>query len=225
MHVPFPWEALDRLPRHPDWKYEYWDGELHLSHRAWPVEVSRPVDGPLAVPPEAEAPAVRLLHPDEEQDAVRSFLRAEWWEEPPYQTYDEELRQRVLDDDLRRTRWPTPSAPGAVAEEDGVVVGTLLTSPGRAKDEALTLTWLTVTFQQRERGTATAMLAVLLAELSRIGETELRSGFSVANEPSLRWHLRRGFEIVPDTIRRGWRPRDLSSLIERDTSTQEAEAP
>lgn len=215
MHVPFPWEALDRLPRHPDWKYEYWDGELHLSHRPWPIEVRRPVGEPVALPP--RAPPVRLLRPDEDEVPLRSFLRDIWWDEPPYVTYDEELRRRVLDDEVRRARWPAADAPGAVAEVDGELVGALLTTSRGRDDDTLILSWLTVAFEHRECGAATAMLAVLLSELGRLGEEQVGSAFSIANEPSLRWHLRQGFRIVPDHLRRGWRPPGKSALVERDS--------
>jgi hypothetical protein len=64
MRFPLSPDLLQRLPRHPDWKYEMIEGEAWLSSRPCPLHLCRPTS--LAVP------AVTLRAPNRKRfwDAV-----------------------------------------------------------------------------------------------------------------------------------------------------------
>lgn len=199
--IPMEFERFARIPRHPDWRWEYWDDALHLSHRPQSLDLVRPTD----VAVEAVEPHdVRELDPAADRGAVEAFLRAFWLEEEPYAVYEPEDGARYLDDALARSFERLAVPAGAVAVHGEEVIGVvLLERPyGHEEPAAPRLTWLSVRFGHRVNGIGRALLAVVVARLRAEGVPVLASGASPANRASLLWHWRNGFSARSDPLAR-----------------------
>ncbi len=193
MQIPMPFGRWERMPRHPDWKYEYVDGVALLSYRPRPLHVRRPTSTPVALTREHD---VRLLHgPD---DGVRAFLAAFWRTEDPYRTV--ENPGEWLDEGLERSCGRLAGPGGAVAEEDGEIVGAVLVEQPYRDESAPCLTWLSVRSGFRCDGVGTALLAAILPALQAAGNPQLDSHASVGNRASVAWHWRNGFAALPDPM-------------------------
>ena len=86
VRFPLSRELLDRLPRHPDWRYERFDGEVWLSHRPRPLELRRPTT--LPVPQSCANAKLRELDVDSDRAAVAALLLDAWSNEGPYRTLE-----------------------------------------------------------------------------------------------------------------------------------------
>lgn len=198
-------DVFERLPRHPDWRYEYWDGALHLSHRPRSLSLQRPTD-PTPGPAGAGKTPVADLVPlsDVGRERAAAFLTAVWEDEDPYRSYADDRRSEILTAQVARTLDGEVHDASVVAVRGGVVVGTALvvqeTWPERERRSPV-LTWLSVDWEVRSRGVATAMLTAVCERLAAAAEPVLFSACSVANVPSLRWHLANGFTVLPDPLR------------------------
>jgi GNAT superfamily N-acetyltransferase len=203
MRLAIPAEQFWRLPRHPDWKYEYVEGSAWLSPRARPLPLVRQMD--IAVPAtDIEGFDLRKLAPEGDRRAVASLLASVWAAEDPFCSFNDGQRERTLAAEIDRSLARCQL--GAVALADsGEVCGAVLAES--RNDDLPTLTWLTVRRGARDRGLATALLGVVVDALVAAGATRLASAASVANVASLRWHLSRGFELAPDPIREALRGR------------------
>ena len=197
MTVRFPLssELLLRLPRHPDWKYEFLNGHAVLSPRPRPLALRRPTAAPVMhARPDME---VRALDVDADRDAVTALLADTWSRQDPYRSLDDpaETLRGEIEQSLNTVQF------GAVAVHSGAVRAAALVHG----EDTPTLTWLTVAFDARERGLATGLLALITARLHQRGVRELASATSASNTASLRWHLTRGFALVADPLREAQR--------------------
>jgi hypothetical protein len=181
VRFPLSAELLRRLPRHPDWRYELIDGAAFLSHRPRPLHLRRSTAVP--VPETSLDIEVRELDVVADRAAVATLLLQTWSEEDPYCTFEDPAE--VLGPEIERGL--DTAALGAVAVDPGAVCAVALVH--RQQSGAPMLSWLTVAGPVRERGLATALLALIVAELRERGVGELASAASTANTPSLRWHL------------------------------------
>ena len=201
-------DALWRLPRHPDWKYEMVKGEVWLSSRPRPLRLHRSTS--LSVPAVTlNGVEVRILDARRDRSEIAELLMDVWVEEDPYRSLEDP--ETLLAAQIERS-LKEPGL-GVVAVDAGtrticavVLVETdAAGGPGRGAargpGDAPMLMWLTVRRDARERGLATALLRVVVETLSARGVDELASGTSAANVPSLRWHLTRGFQLAPDPVR------------------------
>jgi hypothetical protein len=189
-------ELFERLPRHPDWKYEYINGQAMLSPRPRALRLRRPTGQPVTqVRPGIE---IRALDAGADGAAVAALLTEVWSREDPYRSYDDQGKtlRGEIERGLSTARF------GAVAMDQGAQRAAALV---HGEHEQPTLTWLTVGFEARERGLATALLAWICVMLNERGVRELASGASAANLASLRWHLSRGFALAADPIREAQR--------------------
>lgn len=205
MRVAMDFDVFERLPRHPDWRYEYWDGALHLSHRPRSLSLRRPTEAPPR-PARAGGTSAADVVPlsDVGRQPTRSFLTAVWEDEDPYRSYDDHRRSEILIAQVTRTLDGEVQDASVGAVRGGVVVGAALvvreTWPERERRSPV-LTWLSVDRKVRSRGVATVMLAAVCERLMAAAEPVLFSACSVANVPSLRWHLTNGFTVLPDPLR------------------------
>jgi GNAT superfamily N-acetyltransferase len=191
-------DAMWRLPRHPDWKYEMVDGEAWLSSRPRPLLLRRSTS--LEVPAVTlSGVEVRTLDARRDRSEVAKLLMNVWVEEDPYRSL--ENPKTLLQAEIERSL--NAASLGIVAVDAGTICAVVLV--GTAAAGIPTLTWLTVRREARDRGLATALLRVVVETLSARGVEELASGTSAANVPSLRWHLTRGFQLVPDPLREALR--------------------
>ncbi len=132
-------EVFHRLPRHPDWRYELWDGAVaHLSHHPAPLRLMRTtaVGSPAC---EAGRYNVRALTEQADLEAVAEFLATVWRDEDPYRSFEHpDVQFRA---DLAR------DIAGAelilAAYEGSTIVGAVLIAKDR-RSAAPILTWLGV---------------------------------------------------------------------------------
>jgi ribosomal protein S18 acetylase RimI-like enzyme len=191
MDIPMPFDRWERIPRHPDWKYEYADGAAQLSYRPKPLFLRRGTGAPVQV---GRSHDVRLLHgPD---DRVREFLAGFWRVEDPFRTIEDP--DKWIDKELERSFGRLAEPGGAVAEEDGEMVGAVLVERPHRDDTWPCLTWLAVRRGFRCDGVATALLAAVATALDGAGVAQLDSHASPGNRASIAWHWRSGFAALPD---------------------------
>ncbi|MGI9000222.1 MAG: GNAT family N-acetyltransferase [Pseudonocardia sp.] len=199
MEIPMSFEPYRRIPRHPDWKWEYWDGTAQLSYRPHPICLRREVRLPV---PARQRHTVRLADPLGDGERLRSFLTEFWRAEDPYRTVDDDPASEWLRDGLDSSfiRLATPA--GAFAEEDGKIIGVvLLELPYRDADVPVPhLSWLSVRSGHRCDGVGTGLLATVVEALHRSGVEQLHSSVSPGNRASLSWHWRTGFQAVSDPL-------------------------
>jgi GNAT superfamily N-acetyltransferase len=193
VRFPLSVELFRRLPRHPDWRYERFDGQAVLSPRPRPVHLRRATG--LRVPGAPIDAEVRALDLQTDRISVAALLLDVWLAEDPYRSLENSAE--ILGPEVERG-LDTASF-GAVAVASGAVCAVALVDHGRSG--APLLNWLSVARNARERGLATALLRLVSSELSARGVSELVSAASAANVPSLRWHLTRGFYLDPDPLR------------------------
>lgn len=199
---------LQRLPRHPDWKYELVDGELLLSHRPSSIDLVRST----ALPVKGESgPEVDLLDIQSDEAAVWQFLLATWQGEEPYCYMDPTEVESIIGEAIGRS-WDRLTSPSGVCvrDDDGMAGVLLLTEPHRYSDRTNpVITWLTVRYEVRMTGIASAMLATTVSALRAAGVEGVDSGTSPANRASIQWHWRHGFTPLPDPLA-GTRSRPFS---------------
>jgi GNAT superfamily N-acetyltransferase len=189
-------DALWRLPRHPDWKYEMVKGEAWLSSRPRPLHLCRPTS--LAVGAVTlSGIEIRMIDGRGEHSEIAKLLMDVWVEEDPYRSLED---PKTLLAEQIECSLEAPGLDVIAIDEQGVCAVVLV--PSTPVPE---LGWLTVRRDARERGLATALLRVVVETLSARGVEELASGTSAANVPSLRWHLTHGFQLAPDPLREAMR--------------------
>lgn len=191
-----PFADWERVPRHPDWKYEYWDGAAQLSYRPRGLHVRRATDTPIS----AGRHTGRLFDATRDTAAVRAFLREVWSAEDPCVTFDDQTAQRWLTDTLDESLRRLTAAGGAIVEEDAAITGALLVELPYRDDEAPWLCWLSVRSGHRCDGVATALLATVVPALHAAGVTHVDSYVSTASKASVSWHWRHGFALVADPM-------------------------
>lgn len=193
MEIPMSFDRWERMPRHPDWKYEYFDGAAQLSYRPKPLHVRRPTDMPVILTREHD---VRLLHaPD---DGVRAFLAELWRAEDPFRMVDDP--GEWVDEHLARSLGRLAEPVGAVAVEGGEIIGAVLVEQPHRDETAPNLTWLSVRSGFRCDGVGTALLAATVPALRAADVPDLDSHASVGDRASVAWHWRNGFAALPDPM-------------------------
>lgn len=196
MRFPLSPDLLQRLPRHPDWKYEMVNGEAWLSSRPRPLMLRRSTN--LAVPAATlSGVEIRTIDARRDRSEIAKLLMDVWVDEDPYRSLEDP--KTLLQSEIERS-LEDPGLGVIATGEQGVCAVVLVPST-----TAPALLWLTVRRDARERGLATALLRVVVETLSARGVEELASGTSAANVPSLRWHLTRGFQLAPDPLREALR--------------------
>jgi GNAT superfamily N-acetyltransferase len=196
MRLPLSPDLLQRLPRHPDWKYEMVKGEAWLSSRPRPLMLRRSTN--LAVPAVTlSGVEIRTIDARRDRSKIAKLLMDVWVDEDPYRSLEDP--KILLQSEIERS-LEDPGLGVIAIDEQGVCAVVLMPST-----TAPALMWLTVRRDARERGLATALLRVVVQTLSAHGMDELASGTSAANVPSLRWHLTRGFQLAPDPVREALR--------------------
>jgi GNAT superfamily N-acetyltransferase len=195
-------DALWRLPRHPDWKYEMVKGEALLSSRPCPLRLRRSTS--LMVPAVTLSGAeVRTIDARRDRSEIAELLMDVWIEEDPYRSLEDP--ETLLAAQIERS-LEEPGLGVVAVDEQGVCAVVLVGTDAAGADAGVPmLMWLTVRRDARDRGLATTLLRVVVETLSARGVDELASGTSAANVPSLRWHLTRGFQLAPDPIREAMR--------------------
>lgn len=204
MRFPLSPDLLQRLPRHPDWKYEMVEGEAWLSSRPRPLLLHRSTS--LAIPAATlNGVEVRTIDASRDRAEVAKLLTDVWVAEDPYRSLEDP--EAMLGAQIQRS-LQDPGLGVIAIDAQGICAAVLVSS--RTVPE---LMWLTVRREARERGLATALLGVVVETLSARGVNELASSASAANIASLRWHLTRGFGLAPDPLREALRGNVSKSAV------------
>ena len=250
-HFPIPFEEFELLPRRLGWKYEYGDGQAHLSPRDQSVSVALPVEPATATGRRSVQSGGRKLlttgepvrlgpaMPDGPPDLVSAYIQAfrdsiefcDW----PEERIEEQARQDL--EGFFAGRRGKPLEVSRVAVDDAAGSG-----ERRALGAALLLEvapqtallgLLFVVPGRRRRGLATALVSEAAEGLSRRGFRRFESRYHLGNEASRAWHLRFGFVDEPDLFlaesmlhhvrHEIWRRERLGDLTPEERASLEAE--
>ncbi len=220
IELPLTVAQFHTLPRNAGYKYEYLDGRAVLSPR--PKTFTGVLD--LAPLPRPDGFDVRPLPAADIPSLVDLFRHASAHTQP-FQSLPNEKAQLAAADAIHQTadgrdgpvieqacfrvygdRHPDPV--GAILVT--LVPPEVLTEPfaGEWKEkpppDAIErklgvphLTWVFVSWWEARRGFGTALLAHSVNALLEMGFTHLASTFALDNGPSLLWHWRNGFRLLP----------------------------
>jgi L-amino acid N-acyltransferase YncA len=192
-HLPMPFEAWDRLPYQPGWKYEYWDGCAHITpnHQTAVTTATvtpRPVNALCTIRHvlmEDEAPLLAVyLEAFADNQAFCDYTQAKFLD----------AARRDLRESFTGHRAPLLAAARvAVATEatGAQPVGAALLS--RDQEYGPVLDLLFIRPQWQRRGLATALVASAMNALHQAGEGTLTSCYQLANLASQAWHRTFGF--------------------------------
>jgi GNAT superfamily N-acetyltransferase len=197
IHRKMSFETFERtVPIRPGWKREYYGGKAHV-RPSWTTVTYRLV---IALRP---APAIKGLRPVRSEDEpalydafLDAFRVAPEYADYPMAKYRTQARKYVAGyfADVRGN----PSPASRVVLRRGVVLAAALVKERDGKCPLLDCVFTRP--GSSRRGLATAVTAAAVNDLSARGYNELRSSALLANEPSLAWHARFGFEELPDSF-------------------------
>lgn len=233
IRAPMSFESYERLPRHPSYKMEYWDGQLRISPRWRSHSFFLELQPPEGYP-RVDAPRITSIRPliAGDWDRLPEILAAAFRDAPPLGMLGYRRRVWAARDWLCSTRDGGEGAlvqPACVVaadpEDDKNVMGALLVTvmdesarswyaslraavdpppPDLAEGrEQSQISWIFVRPGCSCRGVGTALLAAAARTLWSSGYRELASATHFGNVPSLAWHWRNGFHLLPhpDSVR------------------------
>ncbi len=88
MRFPISPDLLQRLPRHPDWKYERINGEAWLSSRPRPLRLCRPTS--LEVPAVTlNGAEIRTIDARRDRAEMTKLIMDVWVQEDPYRSLED----------------------------------------------------------------------------------------------------------------------------------------
>jgi len=221
--LPLNWEQFCRLPRHPAYKYEYFEDTAWLSPR--PRYYHALLDlALLAGAPRQGADTKAVLRPvaAADWDGLAPLFAAAFERQQPFGGLEDEQREEAARKARAHTRaggdGPWVERASFVAADTGGPVGAILVTLLPAEDPAEWdsyhwreapppdavcrrlgrphLTWIFVCPFEAGRGVGTALLNAAARELLALGYTELASTFLLGNESSMLWHWRNGFRML-----------------------------
>ncbi|MBY0227960.1 MAG: GNAT family N-acetyltransferase [Gemmataceae bacterium] len=228
VRLAIPFDDFLRLPRHPAYKYEYFQGKAWLSPR--PRYYHARLDLASYAPREPASCRLRPLD-DADWPVLPPLFAAAFERQTPFCGGSDEERLEASREALELTRagedGPLLRPACLVAEdEQGRRLGALLVTlvppgdpesweafrwPTPPSDEAVRnlegkahLTWVFVSRAVAGHGLGTALLAGAVPLLRSLGFAELFSTFLLGNESSMLWHWRQGFDLLayPGSYRR-----------------------
>ncbi len=187
------YSAFQRLPHRLGWKHEFVDGTLCLT----PVKQFVPLELELIGHRSNHWGEIRPATPDDVSGLYQPFLEAfaktpdfARMTTPQYRKW----ASKYLDDFFQRVRWPW-SAASVVGEQGGEIVAAALIV---TRPTGPLLDCLCVRPDYARKGWGTALLTRVAWTLRNAGEKHLASYTHLGNEPSLNYHLRFGFQELPD---------------------------
>ncbi len=215
-HFPISFEEFELLPRRLGWKYEYWDGQAHLSPRDQSVSVVLPLEPATATERRPVPSGGRTLlttgepvqlgpaMPDGQPDLVFAYIQAfrdsiefcDWPDERIEEQARQDLEGFFAGRRGRRLEASRVALDDAAGSGERRALGAALLSEVAPQTALLDL--LFVVPGRQRRGLATALVSEAAEELSRRGFRRFESRYHLGNEASRAWHLRFGFVDEPD---------------------------
>lgn len=199
-HLPMDIEAYHRLPWKLGWKYEYWNGQVHITPRYNIVKVSieitpRPVNSPFRI---------RAVENDDEPELTRVYLEA-FGDTIEYCDWESEKIADSARDAIQnyfpgKRGIPLPASRVAIHQHtetgEEALVGAALIVEDRPGVALLDILFISPAYQRQ--GVATALVSVVMNVLYDAGFQLLESRYMLGNDPSLVWHRNFGFQVEPD---------------------------
>jgi hypothetical protein len=220
IELPITIDHFHTLPRNSAYKYEYFGGRAVLTPRP---KFQRGVLDLRLLPKEGDW-EVRPLPAGEVLSLAGAFYAAFVWQQP-FASLDEDAGRAAAHECLRRTAEGDdgPLIPPACFQVfdghfEGPVGAALVTlEPEAVADDPFAgswkdgppvdaverrlgcphLTWIFVNSWVTRRGAGTRLLAEVVEALIGLGYDRLASTFPQGNDPSVFWHWRNGFRLVP----------------------------
>jgi hypothetical protein len=220
VELPITIEQFHTLPRNAAYKYEFFGGRAVLSPR--PKTFTGVLD--LAPLPPPDGFDVRPLPAADIPALADLFLHANAHAQP-YQSLDKERARVAAEDAIRQTatggdgpviepacfrafgdRHPDPLGAILITLVPPEVLTTPFAGVWKSKPPADAiekrlgvphLTWVFVSWWEARQGYGTALLAHAVNALLKMGFSQLASTFALDNGPSLLWHWRNGFRLLP----------------------------
>jgi GNAT superfamily N-acetyltransferase len=216
LKLPMSIDLFSRFPHVPAYKAEFKEGHAELTYRPrlsmarLPV-MRRDVRSPVGV-------AIRLLDVAREVDSLSKLFTAAFQKVPPLDAMPPTTRRHAADTAMKNTAADGDGevfAPACLAANDsksGELIGAAIVCKiGLRADEwpeetlpetLVNLTWLFVSPKRQRCQVASALLDSVVNALARQGVPWLVSHILEDNSPSVLFHWRRGFELVPATVPR-----------------------
>jgi GNAT superfamily N-acetyltransferase len=199
-HLPMPWEAFELMPRQPGWKYEYWDGQAHISPRHQVVIVTVTVQ-----PCAGSAPCwLRTVTQDDAPGLAASYIAAfsdtieycDWQPEQVKSSAHANIRNFFAG----KRGQPHPASHVAVVSQSDTpgeqIAGAALIIGDDSEPPLLDMLFVAPAWQRQ--GLATALVTAALNALHSAGVATLQSSYMLGNVESQAWHQRFGFVEEPD---------------------------
>lgn len=198
--VPMTFDEFKRLPRRVGWKHEYVGGNAYFQPRhSIAIVRAETVPRPVSVP---EGFTIRPATPADGPCLIPAFFDAflhsvdYWgWKRPKVRG---SARDSVLTCFAGKRGDFHPASSLAVAPTGRSIAGAALVV---LDAEAPNLDLLFVRPRWQRLGLATALVQTAMNDLHSRGETDLNSGYVVANRESAAWHQEFGFVELPDLAR------------------------
>jgi GNAT superfamily N-acetyltransferase len=200
-HIPMPVEAFHRLPWDLGWKYEYWDGQAHVTPREHAVQVTldlapRPASSPpgLRAPRAADAPRLLRAYLASFADGIEYCD----WTSPAIRGHARKTLCGYFDGARGKPFLGASRVVSSAAGSARSIAGAaLVVAAGRGRAR---LDLLFVVPRERRRGLASAMVADAVGVLHRAGLQVLESAYVLGNMESEAWHRGFGFREEPDWL-------------------------
>jgi GNAT superfamily N-acetyltransferase len=220
--LPITIGQFHQLPRHAAYKYEYFNGQAHLTPRPRfyhaLLDLNLMAASATPLPRDVTVRPVADVHiGDLEQVFAAAFDRQQ-----PYASLEADRRLEAARQALAKVQgggdgpWMSQASFVALEKElhpIGAIFITLLPDadpsdwdsyhwrqppPENWREQSLGrphLTWIFVSPWHVGHGTGTALLAAAAAALRHMGYLHLASTFLLGNESSMLWHWRNGFQL------------------------------
>jgi len=199
-HLPMTWDAFELMPRQPGWKYEYWDGQAHISPRHQVVTVT------ITVQPRAVSAPCRLrtVTQDDAPGLAAAYIAA-FSDTIEYCDWESEQVKISAQTNIRnffagKRGQPHPASHVAVVSQATAareqIAGAALIIGDDGETPLLDMLFVAPAWQRQ--GLATALVAAALNALHSAGVAVLESSYMLGNAESQAWHQRFGFVEEPD---------------------------
>lgn len=221
-----PVEEFELLPMKLGWKYEYWDGQAHISPRGQVVIATVKTQPASALSPHT----IRPVTASDEPQLVVAYIEAF---ADSFDFCDWKLSQimEAAKDDLRKilsgqrghllAASCVATAPPSETAAETIIGAALVTGSDR---QPPLLDILFVVPQWQRKGIATALVSTVSHELHHAKVETLESRYFLGNEESQAWHRKFGFTEEADLMlarlychhakRELWRQEKIGGLLD-----------
>lgn len=198
-HIPMTWEEFERVPRKLGWKYEYWDGQAHITPGYRIVTTAVEIK-----PRPAKSPCrIRGVDKGDEAQLISAYFAA-FRDSIEYCDWEPEKIAAAAKKDIQaffagKRGNPLPASRAALASQEAsetsLVGAALIVEKGNGQP---LLDILFVIPEWQRKGLGIALVSAAINELYRTGMKRLESRYLLGNDASQAWHHKFGFVDKPD---------------------------